>query len=92
MSLDILSNNDLVYNLSLQTQTNQNEENTSESLEQVSLWQLKCPCPICKVKCYEGTDRKICQTCKNWFHLSVQTSQKHPLIIFHMIKTKYLCG
>ena len=34
----------------------------------VSIWQRTRPCPMCKVKCCEGTACIQCSTCLNWFH------------------------
>ena len=68
MSVDALLSNDL-YNSLLETPRHQNDsESTNNCVDQVSLWQRDCPCPICKVKCIEGTERILCQTCHNWFH------------------------
>ena len=77
MSVDTLLNYDL---FDMTTQKNQNEEITNENIDecvgQVSLWQLVCPCPICKVKCNEGTERILCRTCKNWFHFECSNLSK----------------
>ena len=45
----------------------------NSSIENTSLWQQTCPCPICKVKCVEGTQRIQCTTCYNWFHFECST-------------------
>ena len=66
MAVNTLQSNNL-YNSSLETPQIQNDSE-SACIEQVSLWQRNCPCPICKVKCIEGTERILCKTCHNWFH------------------------
>ena len=61
----------------IQTQNDQNiNSDITTCSEQVSLWQLNCPCPVCKVKCNEGTDRILCKTCHNWFHFECTNLSK----------------
>ena len=62
MALDSMSIID-ANNVSLPFQQNLNDEVSNSSI-----WQLTHPCPMCKVKCVDGTECIQCDFCLNWFH------------------------